>query len=245
MSISKTLGLGCAALTLVAGCSMLGIQSSPTAPTDEAAPAPTADDIVEVTVNNSTDADICRIHIRESALNDAYGWSTNQLAQRDNPKPIPAGSTATIKLQVVKPFDKPDLHALDCSGNTVMRVYDRPDFKNVAGASWTLSRADEGTIAAVQDARGIKKSVHPLARQDPAPSGGGIIEISLVNKCGNAIEYCHVSYASSPSSMDRSSSKRLNVKVGDTITLKNGSSCGSVVYTVTSSSSGQEVVICK
>lgn len=246
MSSSATLSRAFLALALTTGCSLLGGKGSQQ-PKEEPKPTDTSknENILEVTVDNTTDADICRLHIREDTLGDAYGWSTNMLNQHGNPKPIKASSKATIKVQFNKPLANPDVYALDCSDQPIMRVYDKPAFQSATGATWTIARADEGTIAAVQQERGIKASTHPMNREDRATSGGGSIEISLVNKCGSTVEYCHESSGSSASSVNGGSSKRLGVSAGDTIKLKSGGSCGQVVHTVSAGSNGQEVVLCK
>ena len=221
------LALTFTALTLVAvtasGCSLLGMggSSSSAKKPEPAAPKPDSDPTVAINVQNDTGADICKLHIREDTLRDAYGWSTNQLNQWDNPKKLPAGATTTIRIAVNKPFQSPDLHAIDCSGKTVARVYDKPAFSSAAGSTWAIAAADEGTIAAVQQERGIKPSVHPLNRPDPTPSSSSaMIEIVLENKCGSTVSYCRDGIGKSESTLNGGASQRISVNDGDKIMNK-------------------------
>lgn len=241
MNHAIRVGLGLGLFVLTAGCSLFN--STPTEPPPSQ--PPTGPDVYDFVVNNTTDVDICSLHIREDTLHHNRGWSSNELSRNGNPSMLPASKSTPIKVQIPTPLEKPDVRALDCAGNTVMQVYDKPEFRSAGGSTWTIARVDEGTIADARRARGIQVAASPTPSPAPPSSGGGIIEISLMNKCGSTVEYCHASYAKSPSSLNSGATQRITVKEGDTITRRSGSSCGEVVYTVSQSSNGQEVVLCK
>ncbi len=229
------------------GCSILGIggssSSSPKKPEPAAPkPDPALAKTVEITVQNDTGADICRLHAREDALRDAYSWSTNHLTQWDNPEKIAAGSTAKVRIYVNKPFSKPDIHALDCSNKTLMRVYDNPAFANAPGTTWTIGTTDEGTVADVQAARGITPTKRYTMAGGSSSSSSGIIEIVLENKCGSTVGYCRDGVAKSESTLNSGASTRISVNDGDKI-MSQG--CGSLLHTVSSASNGQTITLCK
>lgn len=229
------------------GCSILGIggssSSSPKKPEPAAPKSSSFDDrTYEITVQNDTGADICRLHAREDALGDSYKWSTNILGQPENPEKIPAGSSIQIRVYAFKPFSKPDIHALDCSDKTLMRVYDKPAYASATGTTWTITTTDEGTIADMQASRGITPAPRPSMRSSSSSSSSGIIEIVLENKCGSTVGYCRDGVAKSESTLNSGASTRISVNDGDKI-MSQG--CGSLLHTVSSASNGQTITLCK
>lgn len=235
-----------AALTTT-GCAILGIGgTSSSSAKKPRPPAPKsssfADRTYEITVQNDTGSDICRLHAREDALGDSYKWSTNILGQQENPEKIPAGTSIQIRVYAFKPFSKPDVHALGCADETLMRVYDKPAFASATGTTWTISTIDEGTIADMQAARGITPAPRPSMRSSSSSSSSGIIEVVLENKCGSTVGYCRDGVAKSESTLNSGSSTRIAVNDGDKI-MSEG--CSSLIHTVSSASNGQTITLCK